>query len=277
MEERVILKISDSVYGEIEIPFLGLQELDLFTVRYENKEELVRALSSMLELSISLQSVKNIYVSYEYQDDRVKGKNNGYFKQAIVPIKYRSDNFDIGDIENAFSTYLKQDIDRVNRTGVRKVRTKAMLDFVGGEGTLSNFDIDTAVKMYFDGAPYRIFRKIYFMIKGQVYVKKNGVVFEERKNIDRSLSKFSSDDDYIDSLLQYALKGEEETDRVMEELSLMDLEELSSRIKNPHYGVFDGVDVDNYVDLQDLKDLEKYSGYTIPRLVEMISSGRRKR
>ena len=44
MEERVILKISDSVYGEIEIPFLGLQELDLFTVRYENKRNLLEHL-----------------------------------------------------------------------------------------------------------------------------------------------------------------------------------------------------------------------------------------
>lgn len=269
MEKIVTLRIIDSIYGEIYIPFLGLYELDLFTVRYNDRKELITALSRMLELPIRVDSVIDLKVCYK----------RDFGNEKVLPIKYRKDNFDIDSLSYSFLLYLKRDHERIRKTGVGRINTNQMCDFMAGEGHLTDFDIEVAVRLYLEDGSYKKYREIYFMIKDKVTVKKNEKVLKNSTNISRNLSKFDSDDDYISSLLQYALKGEEECEEVMEELSLMDLETLSSKIQNRHYGIFDGIDAEDYEDLRNLSDLEKYSGYSLEELIEIVSvkDKRRKR
>ena len=51
IEEKTTLKIKTHD-GDIEIPFISLEMLDEFTVRYGNRDELVNSLLAMLNISI---------------------------------------------------------------------------------------------------------------------------------------------------------------------------------------------------------------------------------
>jgi len=288
MEEFVSLCIV-TYNGLIKIPFRSLQELDLFTVRYRDENELINGFNELLKLTISSRDVINIYVYHEYQ----VGKNEDNFRDSYVPVKYKDDNYDLASLKDAFIYYLQQDHNRVRDFGVRKIRTSAMREFMLGNEDLSNFDIKVAVDKYFEGAKYGIFRNVYFKLKKRkVKVGKNRVKREEDKMMDRNLSRFSSDNEFYQHLLEYASRGPEESDKVVEELSKFDLEELSIRLKNPHFGLFDGVikNTDVSLDevngltqskldifLEDLYDLEKYTGYDIDELMEYVSGkGHRK-
>lgn len=269
MEKTVELKIK-TIRGTIIIPFIDLESVDLFTVRYANRYELITGLSSILNLSLVPQDVEKVYLYCEY----VSRKN--LFKTKNDYIKYRGDNFNIKFLEDSFSLYLKQEHDRIRTCGVMDINSKAMYDFKCGEDKLTDFDIEDAVRKYLTNAPYRTFRKVYFMIKGHVRVSINRVIREDDKNIRRNLSEFHTDDEYLQYLLEYASRGEEECSRVMEELSQYDLEELSSRLKHSHYGLFDGVGNNQNYTLEDLYDLEKYTGLSIEELTAYVSSRHRR-
>ena len=269
--------------GLIKIPFKSLQELDLFTVRYADENELINGFNELLKLSILPKDVINVYVYHEYQ----VGKNENSFRDSYLPVKYIGDNYDLDSLKDGFIYYLQQDHNRVKDFGVKKIKTAAMREFVLGNENLSDFDIKVAVDKYFEGAKYGIFRNVYFKLKQRkVKVSKNRVKREEDKMIDRNLSRFSSDNEFYQHLLEYASRGPEESNKVVEELSKFDLEELSMMLKNPHYGLFDGVVKNSNVSLdevngqtqskfdaflEDLYDLEKYTGYDIDELIEYVS------
>lgn len=271
-----------TVNGLIKIPFLGLQELDAFTARYNNKIELVNGFNELLKLSILPEQVDRVYVYYEYQ----VGKNDEKFKDSYIPVKYRGDNFNVDSLKQTFTQYLINNHDKIKECGVRKINTSAMREFMLGYDNLSDFDIKTAVDWYFGDNKYAKIRNAYFMVKGKTKLSKDKILIEQPKTIERSLSRFSSNDENFQHLLEYASRGEEESYRVMEELSKFDLEELQIMLKNQHFGLFDGMikntDVsldevngltqsksDNF--LYDLYDLEKYTGYDIDELIEYVS------
>ena len=56
----------------------------------------------------------------------------------------------------------------------------------------------------------------------------------------------------------------------------MDLEELRTKLLNPHYGLFDGVGNDKPYTLEDLYDLELYTGMSIDDLCGCVYRGMRK-
>ena len=87
MGERVYLNV-DTNDGLMFIPFIGLKELDLFTVGFQNGLELINSLNRMLDISINIDSVKRIYIS----GDMYKKSDKG----SLSEIKYSSDNFDWG-------------------------------------------------------------------------------------------------------------------------------------------------------------------------------------
>ena len=251
MEKVVMLKIK-TIDKIIEIPFIDLEAVDLFTVRYNNRDELLFGLNNILNLSLDIKDIKEIYIYCEY----VSRKN--IFTSKNVPVKYRKDNFDIKTLGGFFAEYLKKDHNRIKTCGVKDINSKAMYEFrFSEEDKLTDFDIEDAVRKYLTNAPYRTYRKVYFMIKDFVKVNINRVVREKVENNQRNLSEFDSNNEYLQYLLEYASRGEEETIRAMDELSRYDLEELS---KNHGYS------------LEDLYDLEKYTGLKIGELTSYISS-----
>ena len=164
----------------------------------------------------------------------------------------------------------------VRKYAVSMIKTPAMVDYMNGRGGLTDFDISTAVDLYFETLSYRKCRELYFRTKNYISVRKNPVV-RSGKNVGSDLARLDSEDDYISSLLRHALKGEEECQEALEELSLMDLDDLRGRISNSHYGVFDGMNTDNNQYVSDIESLEKYSGFSLEELIRIVSVDWKKR
>lgn len=268
--ERIYLKIVDFNYGEINIPFLSLRELDLFTVRYQNPTELLEALSQILELPIVPESVAAILVSsLKNNGNRIESKN--------YLVKCARDNYDVQHFQEAFRKYLLENPSRILSTPMSRIRTAGVIGYVNGEHSLTEFDISLAVSIYFENASYHKIRDLYFRFRNKMNVKINKVDPSKSRQVDKNVSKFTSEDPYISYLLQRASKGELEYEESIEELSLMDLEELNRNVDAPHYGIFDGMDTENDKYIGDIGDLEKYSGFKLEELIKMLSvSGKKK-
>lgn len=263
MEELVLLKIQ-TFDGDIEVPFRNLEMLDDFTIRYKNREELLKGLLPMLNLSVDIKRIKEIYVYYEYtRGDRLRRKNS--------VVKYNGDNFDKKRLIDALKEFLKHDHDMIRYCGVRKIRSNGVQSFISGERDIEDYEIDFAVDKYFEGASYGVYRKVYFFLKTHhVKVNINKVVRDSDETVDRSLSKFHSDDDYVGPLLKLA-KNSDDYDKIFDELSRIDLEDLKTLLTNPHFGLFDGVNNDKPYTLEDLYDLQVSTGMDIDDLCELVS------
>lgn len=269
MDNVVLLKID--VYGDIiEIPFLDLETVDLFTVRYKNQDDLVVALNEMLGLSIKPKDVKVVYIYHEY----VSRKNLHKSRNDVV--KYSCDNFDMKTLPDAYFSYLNQDHNRIFKSGVYDISSKAMTEFKYHNVPLTEFGLKDAIRKYFVNAPYRTYRKVYYKIKGFVSVNKNKVERENDELLERNLSKFSSNDEYVQYLLRYAMESDENYSNVMEELSKIESDDLKKILNNPHFGLFDGVNNEKKYSLEDLYDLQKYTGMDIDDLMEVVSKKRKK-
>lgn len=257
MEELTLLKIK-TYDGNIEIPFVNLELLDEFTIRYKNKEELVCGLFNMLNISIDKNRVLDVYVYYEYmKNEQMRTKNSR--------VKYSGDNVDKKYLSEYLKELLKRDHDLIHYCGVRKIRSKGIIEFIHGDRDIKDFEIDYAVSEYLKGVPYGVFRKVYFFLKEHGVKFRVNKVVKDGENINRNLSKFHSDDSYIQSLLRRA-SDDGECDEIMDELSKVDLEDLRGLLVNSNFGLFDGVDNDRRYTLEDLYDLEKCSGISIDEL-----------
>jgi len=269
MEEYVALRIQ-TYDGDIEIPFRCLELVDEFTIRYQNKEELLNVLLAMLNVSIDRKRIKEVYVYYEYI-------RNGKIRQKNAVVKYRGDNFDRKKLKEFLKDFLKKDHNMIYFCGVRKIRSKGMHAFISGERDIENYEIDFAVEKYFEGAPYGIYRKVYFFLRDNgVKVNINKVVRDGDEVVNRSLSNFHSDDDYVGTLLKLA-KNSDDYDRIYDELSKIDLEDLKGVLTNPHFGLFDGIDNDKPYTLEDLYDLQTYTGMDINNLCELAVRSMKKK
>ena len=266
IEESTILKIQ-AYGGDIEIPFLSLELLDDFTVRYNNKEELLDALIGMLNLSIDKEQVREVYVYYAYlRKDTLREKN--------TVVKYRKDNFDRKLLISFMKDFLKKNHDMIRCCGVRKIRSKGIFDFNAGIRDIQDYEIDYAVDKYFEGAPYGVFRKVYFFLKNNGVKPKINRCYEKRTMIERNLTKIHSADDYVQSLLSRA-RYEEDSSLIYDELSRIDLEDLRTLLTDSHYGLFDGIGTKKAYLLEDLYDLEDCTGYDIEVLTEMVTRNRK--
>lgn len=266
-EELVLLKIR-TADGDIEIPFISLELLDEFTVRYKDKDELINSLLSMLNLSIDKKSIIDAYIYYEYE-------KNGQVRSKTSRIKYSKHNFDKKNLPDYLKDFLKKDHDMIHYCGVRKIKSKGMYEFLHG-GNISDFEIDYAVNEYFNDAPYGIYRKVYFfLIDNGVFPTVNRIVNKGKESISRDLYKFNSDDVYIQSMLRN-IQNEDDYDKIYEELSKIDLEDLKTMVTNPHFGLFDGIENDRTYTLEDLYDLENCTGMDIDLLCDYVSGFRKK-
>ena len=104
MGKTIYLKI-DTEYGVVTIPFIGISEVDDFTVRYENMKELVMTLMKVLNLDLELYDVEMVYLTY---DKYKRGYDSDCFE-----VKYKNDNFNHDSLINAFCDFIEQDPRRI--------------------------------------------------------------------------------------------------------------------------------------------------------------------
>ena len=285
MGERVYLNV-DTNDGLMFIPFIGLKELDLFTVGFQNGLELINSLNRMLDVSINIDSVKRIYIS----GDMYKKSDKG----SLSEIKYSSDNFDKELLAKMYALYLKQDRRRVMKSDIRNIITKGMVMFKGGK-SLSDRDIEKAVEIYFD-KDYKNQRDAYFLIKDFAKtmmidgknisldrrVSDKNVSFKENKEKRMNVLDMleARKDGYFKYLLELFSSDRIQYDKVMDELSGYSLEELSNVLDMRGKRLFDGLTLDtknndnnldrDSIDDEDLYMLEYCTGMSLDMLQDLV-------
>lgn len=249
-------------FGNIAIPFLGLKELDQFTVGFENINELINFLNKAL--NINLDDVYDEYVLYDYKINK-----KGDIGSARLPIKYLSDNYDEEDLKHVFSQYLKEKKERIKRTGIRHLSYAPIIGFVRYNEAISDTDIDLAVGAYLKNG-YLSKRKTYFILKYDNYKVKINKLPKEIKDNSKPLSSFDTEDPYLQSIIRYSSLGYEEHSNAMDIIASHDLDEIKRNIKNQYYGVVDGVSDGNNITLDDIYTLEYLSGMSVEALSKLV-------
>lgn len=258
MGKPIYLKI-DTVYGVITIPFLGLREVDDFTVRYDNLKELVMSLIKTMNLDFDLYDTEGVYLTY----DKYK---RGY-DESCLEIKYKSDNFNYDSLINALCEYLLEDPKRIWQSDIRYVKTDGMISFMN-TGRISRFEIKNIVNAYLNN--YKRKRDMYFFLKNS---SKNGLLIKIDKLIEEDTSRNTDlscydleDDSYLSYLIQLYKRGNYEFGEAMEYIAKADLQELEKLLKKDGYGVVDGVSDNTTSMYRDIKMLEIYTGISIENL-----------
>lgn len=271
MKKVVYLKI-DTIEGIITIPFLGIEEVDNFTIIYNNINELGNRLIKLLKLPIKIEDIVDIYLSYDKYN---MGRDNKCFN-----IKYRYDNFNIESLKVAFANYLKDDPKRIFMTDIRYVKTAGILRYFDS-GIIDGYEIDNAVRVFFaPGTGYKRKRDIYFLIKDEVFVDVDEVTLKYLDKVDRSnLSSYSKgEDDYLSYLVEYSKKGELEYEKVMDEIGQSDLEDISRFLHRSRMGIVDGASNEPRTMDMEIMVLEENTGLSIENLrTNNTSFGRRRR
>lgn len=274
-DEILLFIITDR--GNIAIPFRNLLEVDNYMVRFENVSELLQKIGKIVKKDLSSLRVIDSYIEYNY-DYRTTGGNVDL--NGKLPIKYKGDNYDDDSLIKGFVEYLKGDYQRIKQFNIKFIKVPAIESYIRGNGTLTDEDIDMAVNAYFKDGNYKKRREVYFKLKRFGKKVKINKYHENKVSGNGDLSKFEINDEYLSSLADYARKGEEEYQNVMEIISLYDIDDLNKKMKNPYYGVVDGMADYDQAFSSDILALESATGISIQQLEKIINGSikeRRKR
>lgn len=259
--KAIYLKL-DTVYGVITIPFIGINEVDEFTIHYDNLKELVESLISMMSLKIDLYDVSNIYLSYD--------KYKREYDSECLEIKYKKDNFNYDSLVETLCEYLARDPKRIWKSDIRYVKTDGMISFMN-TGRISRFEIKKAVNAHLsDERGYRRKRDVYFFLKetfgNDLNIKIDKVLDDELVR-DDDLSRYDSEDDsYLSHLIELYRRGDYGFEEAMEQIAKLDLYELETLLKHNGYGIVDGVSEKDNSIYRDIRLLERCTGMSLDNL-----------
>ena len=192
---------------------------------YNNEIELIESINKILDLSLDISEVTDIYISGR----RFKHTKN----DSLSCIKYSTDNYNLDSLKEMLSLYLKQNHKRIRYCDVRFVNTEGMIKFNAGR-PISDKDIELAVSIYLNSG-YKKERDMYFMIKnfGTVRTEK----LKESSRTRESLKEM--DDSFVKYLIELSSRGEEQLEKALDELSKIDLEEISKVLDGKQHIPFD--------------------------------------
>ena len=257
--------------GVITIPFPSVKIADEYTTNFNDQNELISKLSKILQLDITQDDILDTYLEWQRYDAR-----NRTIVSSKLPIKYQSDNYDINNLKVVFSSYLKEDFQRIMRFDIRYLQTPAFINFVHGNGVLTERDIDFGVEAFLKDGNYMKARDIYFGLK---YSKRKVKTLPKRigYNLSQDLDKHYTRDTYLSSLLDYAKQGDEEYAKAMEIIASYDLEQLDSLVDSKEGKIVDGLY--GYADISygDIVLLELATQLNINTLITLANSSIRKK
>jgi hypothetical protein len=240
------------------IPFDSLERLDLFTVRFKNQEELVDSIIYLFGLHINIENVKNVDV------------RNIFTGTKKYCVKYAGDNYNILSLMEGFGKYLMKDQRRLNGYAIKNVVRAVDPRFY--PGYFEERRIGLVVRRYL-GHDYKKIRDTYFLIKDEVYVEIDECNLRtECMKRERISKMYSTDDDYLQWLLESSSKDENEM--IMDEIAMMGIDVLDKKLKGSPIGIIDGMMP--YYDAvydDDLECLEFLTGKNLGELKKMIRPG----
>lgn len=257
--------------GVITIPFPSVKIADEYTVNFNDQNELISKLSKILQLDITQDDILDTYLEWQRYDAR-----NRTIVSSKLPIKYQGDNYNINDLKIAFSSYLKEDRQRIMRFDIRYLQTPAFINFVHGNGVLTERDIDFGVEAFLKDGNYMKARDIYFGLK---YSKRKVKTLPRRigYNLSQDLDKHYTKDTYLSSLLDYAKQGDEEYAKAMEIIASYDLEQLDSLVDSKEGKIVDGLYGYADISYSDIVLLELATQLNINTLITLANSSIRKK
>ena len=286
MDKRINLYMETSA-GIVGIPFINLEEVDLFTTHYNsrfdkdklnNKSKLLVTLINILELQISVNDIGRVYLSYEDIENIQFNYDN------CLPIKYSKDNYNVDSLIENFSLFLKRDRSRLNYPGVKKTGKNIYGEF--DVNTISDRNIDIIARKFLNNN-YRRMRDVYFYLSElDLPIERYNIKID--KVFDRNLVGYrkvvskldSGEDDFIQYLIELSSRDKENIGIVMDEFSKMEYDEIRKKMGSDSGYLFDGLN-DNKINKidSDIANLEECTGIDIEVLREICGSqinGRRR-
>ena len=276
--DRGINLYMETGMGIISIPFIGIKEVDLFTTGYNsrfdkdglnNKSKLLDVLIKVLKLSISVDDIGRVYLSYE-DIDSVE-----FNYDTCLPIRYSKDNYNIDSLIENFSLFLKRDYSRLNYPGIRNLVRNAYGDF--RIDTISDREIDIIAKLFLD-KNYRRMRDVYFYLNemdlpNERYNIKIDKVLDRDIGDDRlDISKLEgSEDSIVEYLIELSSRNKDNTGMIRDEFSKMELDDIRRELGDDSGYVFDGLSDKNKIK-KDIFNLEECTGINIEILRDMCNS-----
>jgi len=226
--KKVVLEMI--VNGKIyELSFPRIEDLDRVTVQFKNNQELVKFLFGDNNYQIDGCSIK-----YSY---KTPGKLSVVTKK--LPIKYQEDNYDEFDLRSVLISYLQLHPQEVRKNKwnliyvIKNSRNKTYID-----GDISLAEIQNAIYTIWKKG-YKTKRDLYFLLK-ELNVDVAIIPIEGFNNPSYKLKNIkSTNNPYIEYLQSYSQLGEDEHAFVVEQLSMFDLEELTSMNSN-NFQLYDG-------------------------------------
>lgn len=271
MVKEIYLKI-DTYNGVITIPFKNIEEVDRFTVIYSNMTLLVSNLIKILKLKIDLYDVSAVYLT----EDKYKRE----LDEECLPIKYSGDNFNYESLHDAFVNYIKADQNRILTTDMRYVKVREIIKYFDTR-YIDPYEIERAVRAFFNGTGYKRKRNTYFMIKDEEGIKIKIDKVDFNCSIDRrDLSQYannSDEDSYLSHLIELSQRSPEMIDRIIDEIAQADLEDISGLTQRDGYGIVDGVSDTSMLLNGQIELLEETTGISIDQLRENHTNFGRKR
>lgn len=143
--------------GLIYIPCGKIEDIDNFTVRFENHLVFLSVLIEILKLDISLQDINEVYLSNRELSEQ---KEKGFDYERCLPIKYGFDNFKLDSLIGYFADFLKKDRKRLENYKPHVENIIPNYD----KGTYYDSDIELFAKSYLTQR-YRRQRDEYFYLK----------------------------------------------------------------------------------------------------------------
>lgn len=203
----------------IEIPFVSIEKLDNFTSLFINSKEIAKLLFQ--DENYPVESIK---VSYTYKKPGTERAVINYLN-----VKYAHDNFDEDDLLEKFRKFiLNNPLEAVKKEWgliyvIRNSRYKS-----NKEGFISDYEIENAIRNLWNKG-YKTKRDIYFKLLEQgieVKINPKELFYSEDKKYSNRINKFASEDPYFEYLQGLSLKGEEEYEYAMEQISMFDIDKI---------------------------------------------------
>lgn len=147
----------ETTKGLITIPCGKIENIDKFTIRFDNRLVFLSVIVEMLQLDISIKDIGKIYISNRTENEI---KTYGFNIENCFPIKFGYDNFKLDSLIGYFADYLKKD-----RTRLENYKREASA-FIPNyyNGNYEDHSIDFFAKKYLQER-YRRQRDEYFYLK----------------------------------------------------------------------------------------------------------------
>ena len=163
----------------IYLPFKSLEDIDNYTVGFDNVLELLATSNDILGLNIPREEMVDAYISKDIDsvnDDMQE------FVDRTLSIKYMRDDFDKKDLEKKFIKLVTKNINSAFSTfkGLKNIHDNYVIKYLANR-TMEEKDIMKIALLYL-GDNYKRYKETYYLLKDKkvnIKVKEHKLTYSE--------------------------------------------------------------------------------------------------